>query len=272
MYNALMENKKVSENKIDDEHKTDSKLEYYTKSTIFHTIKAVSNKKSRYAITALATIAPIYMANVNIIPPSDADTQGTEQNETVLDIVSDKQTKILQKISNYHDLQKTASTYTDDANFDLASSLLSSERQINNLAKEFMISALASGSQEEGIAISEVEFRQMANDILNSDFTFDKNIQEAMEFAVKSAEHLDEARAISIIPENISSTNEVFNLVAANISKRAHALDNYENDLTLIAPFGGVLSFMLVGLGLTFFKDQFKYIKKPQKPDFMKKH
>ncbi len=254
------------------------KLEYYAKNTGYYTAKTVNNSVAQWTIAAAATVALPYMGFSNVTYKSDADTQGTEQSETVLNTAYNQQGELLKQIDAYKKLQKRRAAYkdlgADEIALDLVDDMLKIENKINDLSKEFMVATLASGSKEDGIAISEVDFRQIANTILdNGDFALDANIYTAMFDAAKNAEHLDEARATVSIPKNINNTDLIFNNAVNAISKKADDMDDKQASLAFFSLFlGAPFSLFLVANILYLTNKKTKHMQKPKKPDFMKTH
>ena len=249
---------------------TKTKLEYWAKNTGYYTAKTVNNSVAQWTIAAAATVALPYMGFSNVTYWSDADTQGTEQNEVILNQVSSIQENIIEKISNYNKMKKKQSAYEQlgdrESAIELADDVLRTRYEVNDLAKEFFVATLASGTQEDGIAISETSLRELTGDMRKADFPFNKNIKDVIDETHNFAEHIDEARATVKLPKNIKDIDTVFKTVATKVSDTAAGMNGNQNLLAGISIPAALFAFMITVLGLAKIEDNTEYMQKPKKP------
>lgn len=181
---------------------TSSKTEYYAKSAGYYAQKAADTGLAHFAVVAAASIIVPWFAVEMSTTMDETDINGNDNAAVVMAELTEQKDDLLSLVQTYDKLIGDKAAYEQlgqrDNALAIADDIAQAEYDLQDNSKAFFANFYTNGDTE-GLAISEVDARELMQDFDEKDGDFDwsqihEDIPNMISHAT-SAEHLDESRA-----------------------------------------------------------------------------
>ncbi len=248
-------------------------LKYQAKNIGYHVVDKTNNDFAHWVVGLTAAAVLPFMAITGNISHEEMDTQGLANSETVMAELQEQKADLLTQVTTYNKLKGDQAAYEQlgqrDQVLELADDVMATEYQIKDAAQSFFGSLYTNGG-EDGLAISETDFKNMLTDLDNKDGDFDwSSVDESLPNMINSsavAEHLDEARSTVSVSDNADMQTRFSK--AAEISQTAVSDDSSgQTKIGMSLILGSWLPGLLMAFLFAVYRDEYAdYVRKPEKP------
>ena len=250
---------------------SDTKAQYIADTASYHVKRATTLGSGPFwtgtLIAGLAMLGGIDYVN------NDLDTDGTAQQETILQELQESKADVLTNVREYQTALRTQNSAPTDQN----QAVLEQERQeLKDASLSFFGQLLTNGSMQDGLDISEEDAKTLLQDLKSEarDFNWGAHVNSAIpdifENGIEYAENLDEARA-EFRSDGTESVSDAFT-TAHNVTYKAMRANKEDP----FAYFGfAILALILGGVSGGVLHDQrhkTNRLRKPEAPPPKKYH